>query len=390
MRHLSSIIPIILRGLVLDNSSFINRIPSFLRRLGAPFLGGLLGIFVTISVANIPHSYSSLVLLAFLMIFVVAHVFWFHKIIQTLRQDFKTSTEPARLIPHSQSRIEEDNPTVDVLIEATFFQLLRDHLSIDHPPHIQAQSLQDDKKHLVLTEGVTPLLRENQLEVLAQPIVNLPQKRLRFFKCVPCVTVENGMVINLTTLAESPDHFQSQQAIDRMVLFQTLQFVRRHHQTHPKYGFVCTLSPTIYKDLPCLEEVIEFLHKSHFPFQGLILEVPIDIADSLFTNLSQLKHHGVQFIGKWQDNALPNNLSELAFPPVDFINLPYPYLSAWLKAQPHRQGIESLHEILEITPQTIISQVDKEQDLYQHLPVPFDFASGNAFGLTKPFYHIQV
>jgi hypothetical protein len=348
---------------------------------------------------NIPHDYSTIFMLVFLLIFIVAHVIWLHKVIQTLRQDLKTSRQDlkispdsSRFTPHPSPHFtsSEDEHNRDVLVEATFFQLLRDHLNIAHSPHIQAQCLQDNKTHLIQTSGLIPLLKDNQLEILAQPIVSLPQKRLSFFQCVPCVTVENGMVINLNTISGFPNHLSSHQAIERMILFQTLQFVRRHHKTHPNHGFVCTLSPTLYKNLQCIEEIGDFLHQSHFPFQALIFEVPLDISDSLFTNLAQLKSYGVRFIGKWQNKDLPKILTELPIRSVDFVMLPYFELSGWLKKQPRRQSLESLQQILELIPQTIVSDVDKEQDLYHYLPVPFDFASGDAFGLVKPFYHIQV
>lgn len=376
----------------MDALSPLHRVPSSLRRLVPPVFCGLVGIFVTILVGNIPHSYLSLVMLAVLMIFIVAHVIWLHKVIQTLRQDFKVAPETSRFIPPASSHFTypEEEQNHDVLVEATFFQLLRDHLNIVHTPHIQAKSLQDNKTHLIQTNGLIPLLKDNQLEILTQPIVSLPQKRLSFFYCVPCVTVENGMVINLNTLSVMPNYSLSHQAIERMILFQTLQFVRHHHKTHPNHAFVCTLSPILYKDHACLEEIGEFLHQSHFPFQALIFEVPLDMSDSLFNKLAQLKHYGARFIGKWENKDLPKNLMELPVRTIDFLNLPYIELSTWLKKQPRRRSLECLQQILELSPQTIISNVDKEQDLYHYLPVPFDFAAGDAFGLVKPFYHIQV
>lgn len=380
----------------MDNLPLIDQDLSLIRRLGPPICCGLIGILITIVIGNIPHSYSSFALSGFLIAFIIAHVLWFHKVIQSLRQDLKKSVDPSRLVhpPHATQILSlglpEEEHTQEILIEATFFQLLRDQLNIAHPPHIQAQCLQDNKMHLIQTDSLIPLLRENQLEILAQPIVNLPQKRLTFFSCIPSVTVENGMLINLNTLTGSANNLPSNQAIDRMILFQSLQFVRRHHLTHPNHGFICSLPQTIYKDHHCFEEISDFLLKSHFPFQSLIFEVPLDITEAVFNTLIQLSRYGTRFIGKWQDKALPKSLTELIIPSVDFIMLPYGELSAWAKNQPRRQSLDSLQQILEIAPQTIVSHVDQEQDLYHNLPLPFDYASGDAFGVPKPFYHIQV
>ena len=368
------------------------REPSFIQRLALPVFCGLTGILITIVLGHIPHSYSSILLSGFLITFIITHVLWFHKVIQSLRHDLKKPGDPSKLVPAFSAPpvLREEEHTQDILLEASFFQLLRERLNIDHQPHIQAQSLQDDKDYLVQINGLIPILKDNQLEILAQPIVNLPQKRLMFFSCIPCVTLENGMLINLKTLSGIANNLPSNQAIDKMVLFQTLQFVRRHHMTHPNHGFVCSLPPSIYKDRHSIEEISDFLHKTHFPFQGVIFEVPVDMTDALFNNLTQLKGYGARFIGKWPHKELPENLADVIIPPVDFIMLPYGELSARLKKQPRRQSLEALRYLLEISPQIIISHVDKEQELYYNLPLPFDFASGRAFGLPKPLYHIQV
>ncbi|MBM3468741.1 MAG: EAL domain-containing protein [Alphaproteobacteria bacterium] len=363
-----------------------------IRRLVPPIICGLLCILVTIVIYNIPRTYFSLALSCFFSIFIITHALWLHKALQALRQDIKESiksSKPAQS-PPTQLAPREEQHTHDIMIEATFFQKLRERLNIPHAIYIQAQSLQNDKTQLFLTDGLIPLLRDNQLEILTQPIVSLPQKRLSFFYCVPCVTLESGALINLNTLSSSAAELPSLQALERMILFQTLQFVRRHHVTHPNHGFVCHLSPLIYKDTHCLEEICDFLHKSHFPFQGLIFDVSVDISESALQNLLQLSHFGVRFMGNYLQKSLPENLSELMIPSVDFITLPYGELLKWLKKYPRRQSLESLQQVFEASPQIIVSQVSQEQELYHNLPLPFDFASGKAFGLAKPFYHIQA
>jgi len=368
----------------------LGQIPSVIRRLVPPLICGLVGIMLTITLGKIPHSFSSLILLGFVVFFIYAHIVWFQKVIQNLRHDLKFSADPIKRhsLPPFVSLEEEHHH--DAVIEATFFQLLRDQLNTTHPPHIQAQSLLDNKIHLIQTGGFIPLLRDNQLEILTQPIVNLPQKRLTFFYCVPCLTIENGMIINLNTFSGGANNLASQQAIERMILFQNLQFVRRHYISHPNHAFICSLSPILYQDSSCFQEFCEFLHKSHFPYQAVIFEIPLDISIGQLNNFTKLKKYGARFIGKWKNKDLPENLGDLPFPAVDFIMLSYTGILAWLKKQPRRQSLGALQQILESAPQTIISHVENEQDLYHYMPLPFDYAAGGAFGGAKPFYHIQI
>lgn len=376
----------------MEDSQPNKRDTSAMRRLGPPILCGLVGIFITIVIGNIPHNYSIFALGVSLVIFIVAHLIWFHKVIQSLRDDFHKS-EGRPKIPSlalgSQRGLDEDQ-THEILIEATFFQLLRERLNGEHPPHIEALSLQDNKKHLIQTSSLVTLLRENQLEILAEPIVTLPQKRVTFFSCLPCATIENGMLINMNTVSGTAKYLSFFHALDRMTLFLTLQFVRRHHATHPTHGFICSLPPSIYEDRASLEEFCDFLHNSHFPIAGMIFEIPLNIPKNAFNNLSRLTDYGVRFIGKWQGKVLPDNLTDINIPSVDFIRFPFSDVLMWINRHPRRQSLASLQQALEFSPQVIISGVDQEQDFHHKLPLPFDYGSGQAFGVPKPLCHIQV
>jgi hypothetical protein len=369
----------------LEPSSPLAKEPSLVRRLIPPISYGVVGIFITMMIARIPHSFSSVLLSSVLILFIVTHIAWLHKVIQPLRHDLKKpDSSPPPKSP------QEENHTHDVSIEARFFQQLQERLNVTHQPYVQAQSLQDDKTHLIHANGLVPLLKENHLEVLVQPIVNLPQKRLAFFACIPCIPVGNSMLVKLNTHVDPTNTIPPSPAIDKMVLFQTLQFIRRHHTATPNHAFICPIPSSILKDRHFIEELTDFLYQTRFPFSALIFEVPLVIADPIFHNFSLFKQYGARLVGKWEGKELSPNLTEMTGSSVDFIMLPYSRLLTWLKKKPRRQSLASLRYTIDIAPQIIISQVEKEQDFYGHFPLPFDFGTGNAFGLPKPLHHIQV
>lgn len=374
----------------MDISPPSHKEPSLMKRLIPSVFCGIAGVLMTIVIAHIPYSFFSILLSGLLITFIIIHTFWFHKMIQSLRNDLKKPPNLLASAPPSPAVLQEKKPTQDIVTTTSFFQLLRERLNIEHQPYIQAHSLQNEKVHLIQTNNLTALLKENQLEFLVQPIVNLPQKRLTFFSCIPCISIDDGTLMKLNTHCDSANNVSSNHAIDKMILLQTLEFIRRHHTIYPNHSFICALPSSFYKDASSVEEFTKFLYQTDFPFLALIFEIPLNIQESLFNNLSQLKKHGTRFIGKWPNNELPTNLAEIIIPYMDFIMAPYSALSTWLKHKPRRQSLASLHHTLEGAPQIIVSNVEKEQDLYFNLPLPFDFASGEAFGAPKPFCHIQI
>ena len=108
------------------------------------------------------------------------------------------------------------------------------------------------------------------------------------------------------------------------------------------------------------------------------------------SHLTYLNRYGVRLIGTWQHKPLPEKLIDLSRSNIDFIALSYEDIIAWVKKWPRRQGLDALKRILELPSQIIVTDVPHEQDLYQNLPLSFDFAAGPAFGVPKPFSQIQV
>jgi len=363
-----------------------------LRRLTLPFLYGLVGIGITLAIDKIHSINSALLLSSFLAIFIITHIWWCQKIVQSERQKFKKieNTAPSESSSLDAFKVFKEERSQDLLVGETFLKKAINQLAIPHPLHFQASSLQEPKTHLLQTKGLVSLLQDNQLETFVQTIVNLPQKRLAFLSCIPCLTVGSGITINLNTLAAVSSNVPSTQAFDWMILCHILQFVRHNHMINPHYGFMGRLPVTVYEDKACFEDLWAFLCQTHFPFQSLIFEVPLDIPESTFANFLPLQQAGVRFIGNAEDNPPLVSLTNWSYPPVDFVKLSYGKIMKWLCQQPRRHGLASLQQMLEICPPFIISQIPQEQEFYRNLPLTFDYGAGRAFGVVKPFSHIQL
>jgi len=379
--------------LVSPNLGTLDEKQSLVARIVPPVLFGITGVVVGLIVANVPHGHASIALGGLLVLCLIAQGIWLNQIIQSLRRDVKpvVTQKPALPIAPPPLQVVEEHTNIE-LAEAKFLSVLQSRLENAHPLHIEAKCLQSFKNHIIHTNGLLLLLKDNQVELLVEPIVNLPQKRLSFLSCIPSTTLSNGTLINLNSIV-APTIGNTKvfhQTIDMMFLLQTWQFIRRYHHSHPTHRFVCRLAPSIYQDPLCLDEIFTFFHKSRFPFRDLIFEVDLEEAEAHLSDLTSLNHHGAQLMGIWQNKPLPEKLASLSRPNIDFIALPYDDLIAWMAQWPRRQGLESLKEILNWPTQIIVSNVPQEQDLYQNLPLAFDFATGPAFGIPKPFSQLQL
>ena len=351
---------------------------------------GLGGIFMALVKGNFLPDYLFFFLSVFIVIFLSGQSLWLHKRMQAIRSDIGKMAV-AMPLPDSPSPVSASGAfSPDASGVPASLPLYLEGLDIPHSPHMAAQGIDDPKPWLFETGTLLACLKNDTLEMLVQPVVSLPQKRVAFFQCIPSMAVEHGIRVNLAALAGKPRNLLSGKAIDKVILIKTLQFIQHCQAAHPTHIFICHLPATLYKDHQAVSEIYNFIHQSRFCVQNLVFEISLSVPAPALHYLSAHLQAGIRLLGKWQDKPLPENLEELSPAHLDFMAISYPGLRDWVKKKPRRLGLELLSQTLETVCPLIICNVSGEQEFHENLPLAFDYASGAAFGLPKPLPQMRL
>ena len=231
-------------------------------------------------------------------------------------------------------------------------------------------------------------LSEDRIDMLMQPIVSLPQRKMRGFECYSRLRDANGDVVvpdHYINIAEERDFMR---IIDNTLLFRCVQLVRKALKKDLSVKFFCNLSLATLRDKMFLESFIEFLASNATLAPNLIFEVEYEdlVKDDppTLAALSKLAEKGCHFSA--------DHVPTLAG--VDFNKLKR-YAVQFLKVDIHLM-IEALNE--ENPPLTlrafqerathhkmdvIVTKVEEEKDLLEILDYQFDYGQGYLFGKPR-------
>ena len=157
----------------------------------------------------------------------------------------------------------------------------------------------DDAPDDAMLELIRRSLEENRVEVYMQPVVSLPQRRVRFYEALSRLRTEDGTLIMPSQYIRIAEPAGLMSAVDNVLLFRCIQVLRSWSQRSKDIAVFCNLSHDTLQDEDFFAQFVEFMQQHRELSSTLIFE----IAQSTFAkcgavedaNLSSLADLGFTF-----------------------------------------------------------------------------------------------
>lgn len=123
-----------------------------------------------------------------------------------------------------------------------------------------------------LTEIMTNAIAANRVDLYLQPILTLPQRKVRFYEAMTRLRDETDKVI---TAGEFIDHAASaglMGKIDHMLILRCMQVLRRLSARNKDVGVFCNIAANTLSDRAAFAQCIEFLDTNRAMAASFILE----------------------------------------------------------------------------------------------------------------------
>ena len=120
--------------------------------------------------------------------------------------------------------------------------------------------------------AVRSAVETNRIDLYLQPIVSLPQRKVRYYEATSRLRSEEGEMLHASAfvpLAESGDLMPK---IDSKVAFRCIQLVRRLLLKNHDIGMFCHLSAQTLSDAIFLPQMLEFLAANRAIAPSLVLQ----------------------------------------------------------------------------------------------------------------------
>ena len=235
-----------------------------------------------------------------------------------------------------------------------------------------------------LLETIRASLEENRVDLYLQPIVSLPQRKLRFYEALSRLRAEDGSVIMPAQYIKVASPAGLMSVVDNLLLFRCVQIVRRLTQKSRDIGVFCNISGDTLTDAEFFPQFLEYMQHNRDLASQIVFEfgqdavaksgakgeanltflanlgfaLSMDHIETLAIDFGRLKKIGFRHLKVRADTLLGGmGPARAAVGPEDF------------KKLLERHGLN-----------LIVERVEDEKSVVQLLDYAVDFAQGYLFG----------
>ncbi|HEX6958613.1 MAG TPA: EAL domain-containing protein [Ferrovibrio sp.] len=238
-----------------------------------------------------------------------------------------------------------------------------------------------------LLEAVRDALNNNRVELHVQPMVSLPQRRIRYFEMLARPRDALGKQYAAAECLEALDAAGLRAEFDALMLLRSVQLVRKLEHRARDAGFFLNLTPAMLARLETFTPLYDFLEREGERAGNIVLEFAYD-------GISQLDRGGMYRLSRLAALGYALSVDGVDRLDLDFAGLAkagvrFAKFDAQLLLDPAamaRSPIDpaDLREACTrhgITP--VLAKVESEADLVQLADLDFPLGQGMLFGVPK-------
>jgi cyclic-di-GMP phosphodiesterase TipF (flagellum assembly factor) len=233
-----------------------------------------------------------------------------------------------------------------------------------------------------ILDAVREALRRDQVDLYLQPIVSLPQRKIRYYECFSRIRTGAESVILPEQFIDVTARAGLLGAIDNILLFRCVQLVRRAQKRRHNVGFFCNISAHTLGDRAFFADFSDFIAANAELASQLVFELnQSDVAnrwEEVSPFLMRLARLGFTFsLDRVTDINL--DVAELTRRHFRFVKLDVSGMLA--KAKSDAKGIAELKRSLDRAGiDLIVEKIEDEAKLIEALDFQIDFGQGYLFG----------
>jgi cyclic-di-GMP phosphodiesterase, flagellum assembly factor TipF len=155
-----------------------------------------------------------------------------------------------------------------------------------------------------------------------QPIVTLPQRKIRYYEALSRLRSDKGDVVLATDFLGSADAHGLLPKIDNLVIFRCVQVVRRLLAKNREIGLFCNVSGSTLTDGSVFPQLLEFLEANRAVSSSIVLE----ISQSALTSAGPIELESLSALAERGYRFSLDNVTDLRFEPRDLVARGFRYV----------------------------------------------------------------
>ncbi|MBK19204.1 MAG: hypothetical protein CMM52_10270 [Rhodospirillaceae bacterium] len=255
------------------------------------------------------------------------------------------------------------------------------------PPHDSSGQADSDMPGLdddSILEIVRDGLEQNRVDLVLQPIVQLPQRKRVFYEAFTRIRDQNGDNLVPEQYIGIAEREGLVPAIDNMLLFRCVQLVRRTQNSKQDIGFFCNISAHSLTDKHFFSDFVEFMADNARLAPNLIFEFPyatvVNRDHDIEQHLKQLASLGFQFSVD-QVSSINIDCEDLIKHRFKYVKLESDILLEEVRRPSGPIAIEDVKRVYNRQGMDlIVEKIETEPELLELLDLKIDYGQGYLFG----------
>ncbi|MDE2164079.1 MAG: EAL domain-containing protein [Alphaproteobacteria bacterium] len=235
-----------------------------------------------------------------------------------------------------------------------------------------------------LLETIRASLEENRVDLYLQPIVSLPQRKLRFYEALSRLRAEDGSVIMPAQYIKVAAPAGLMSVVDNLLLFRCVQIVRKLTQKHAGIGVFCNISGDTLRDAEFFPQFLEYMLHN----RDLSSQIVFEFSQSAVLKAGQEGEANLNYLSGLGFALSMDHVETLALDFGKLKGMGFKHLKVRADTLTRGMGMaqsavaaEDFKKLLERHGMNLIAEhVEQEKTVVQLLDYAVDYAQGYLFG----------
>ena len=183
-----------------------------------------------------------------------------------------------------------------------------------------------------IKELITSAVDSSRIDLYLQPIVTLPQRKVRFYEAVSRLRTEDGDIIPAADFIEDAEAAGLMPKIDNLLLFRSVQVMRRLQLKNREVGLFCNISALSLSDSFYFQQFVEFMDANRALAPNLIFE----FSQAAVRNFGPIENEALSALAERGFRFSMDNVTDLRLDPQDLRERSFRFLKAPAKLMLNR------------------------------------------------------
>jgi len=195
-------------------------------------------------------------------------------------------------------------------------------LALSESDAVSPPSLPRNLDRTAMTELITQALDGHRVDLYLQPIVTLPQRKVRFYEAVSRLRSEDGEIVPAEVFVEAAEAAGLMAKIDNLLLFRAVQVVRRLQLKSREVGVFCNISPTTLTDAAQFRQFLDFVDANRALGDALTFE----FTQSAYRNFGPLEQESLSALAERGFRFSMDHVTDLRMEPRELAERSFRFL----------------------------------------------------------------